>query len=88
MNKNSPNERRLFLVPRAPLPPRPAAKPRPRLADVASHALTPLTLLFLAVLLVAGYLCLFGNWDRTKDFLTIFLPPISALLGAALRSRS
>lgn len=37
----------------------------------------------LLVVGLAGYLCLYGDWEKGKDFALIFLPPITALMGAA-----
>ena len=84
MDTNSPRgERKLFLVPRTPAPSPPSQKPRPRRPDLAGHALIALAAMFVAVVAFAGYACLYGNRERAKDFLLIFLPPLTALMGAA-----
>lgn len=58
-------------------------QPRHRLPKLTNNALIPLAVIFLAFVTLAGYLCLHGNWERAKEFLCIFLPPITALMGAA-----
>lgn len=86
MNKHSlPGEGKLFLVPRTPISSahHPEKVLRPAQYGLANKILLPLALIFLMVVGFAGYLCLYGNWERAKDFLCIFLPPITALMGAA-----
>ena len=86
MNNDSPPDgSRLFLVPRSTLPPtQQPGRPRPRQSDAP---LIALALLFLAVVAFAGYACLFGSWERARDFLLIFLPALAALMGAACTIR-
>lgn len=55
-------------------------------ADAASFAddvLILLGVIFIAVIAVAGYACVYGNWERGEDFILIFLPVTCMLLGAA-----
>lgn len=89
MHTNSPpGERKLFVVPRATLPPPPHHEKRRRPPSFAGDTLLVLAVIFLAILGVAGCFAAEGSWDTGKDFLLIFLPPISAVMGAAVRPRS
>lgn len=84
MNNNlPPEERKLFLVARTPTASMHPHKPRHRLSDFATYVLIPLTVISVVVMAVAGYLFLYGDAGRAKDFVLIFLPPIAALLGVA-----
>ena len=89
MHPNSPpGEGKLFVVPRATLPSPPRREKRRHPFSFAGDTLLLLAVIFLAVLGVAGCLAADGNWAPAKDFLLIFLPPLSALMGAAVHSRS
>jgi hypothetical protein len=78
-----PGETKLFLVRSEPAIPQPSREIRDRLLDLLDNPLIPLALVFMGVIFMAGYLGMNGNWEGAKDFLCIFLPPISALIGAA-----
>ena len=87
-NDRSPEDGKLFVVPRThALAKHPAqvSKPMLRLAD---EALITLTVIFFSVVGFAGYACLYGDWQRAKDFLLIFLPPMTALMGAVFGASS
>jgi len=85
MNKNSLSGK-LFLVPRTHAPKHAEISNR-HLPKLTNDALIPLALVFLAIVALAGYVCLYGDWDRARDFLCIFLPPITALMGTASTDR-
>lgn len=88
MHTNSPpGEGQLFVVPRATLPSPPHREKRRRPLSFVGDTLLLLTVIFLAVLGVAGCFAANGSWDTGKDFLLIFLPPVSAVIGAAVRPR-
>lgn len=83
MNKNAlPGEGKLFLVSRTPAL-TPVNKSHRHLPKLTDDPLIPLAALLLAILVFAGYACLYGNWAKARDFLCIFLPPVMALMGAA-----
>ncbi|MFP5230882.1 MAG: hypothetical protein ACLGXA_24975 [Acidobacteriota bacterium] len=85
--RHPPGDGKLFVVPRVSTPaPPPPPTPR-RTLRLNDHALIPLSAIFVAVVGFAGYACLYGDWPRAKDFLLVFLPAITALMGAASAGR-
>ena len=85
-NNFPPDERKPFLVPRTPAKPCPPRESFQRLLRLVDNPALPLAFIFLGVMFLAGYFCMNGNWEQAKDFLCIFLPPITALLGAVCSS--
>lgn len=82
-SKWPPDKTKLFVVRSAPTISQLPREVRNRLLDLLDNALVPLALTFIGVIFMAGYLCMNGNWEVAKDFICIFLPPITALMGAA-----
>lgn len=83
-----PGDGKLFVVPRKPTPVQQPPEVKERRPQLPGNPLIPLAVIFVATLAFADYASLYGNWERAKDLLLIFLPPIAALMGAAVRSRS
>lgn len=89
MHSNSPpGDRKLFVVPRTALPSPSDLRKRRRPVSFRDDTLLLLAVIFLAILGVASCFGANGSWDKAKDLLLIFLPPVAALMGAAVRTRS
>jgi hypothetical protein len=84
MHKNRPpREKRLFLVRREPEPQRQPGENRDRLLNLLDNVLIPLALVFCGIAFLAGYLYMNGRSEGAREIAVIFLPPITALMGAA-----
>jgi len=84
----SPGDGKLFVVPRQPTSLQQSPEDKKELPHLPGNPLILLAVIFVATLAFAGYAALYGSWGRAKDLLLIFLPPLTALMGAAVRSRS
>lgn len=85
-NNCSPGDGKLFVVPRSPTPPKRPAEVQKRTLRFADQSFFPLASILVAVVAFAAYAFLFGDREQAKDLLLIFLPPLTALMGAVSAS--